>query len=177
MARTSTITRKGVSLAKGPIAILGIAGIVYGVLALIFGGNGFALHIPHGSVGGAHFIGLLTNGWTDLLFIAAGLLLTISAPGHWAAKSSAMLVALVLGAAAVIAVIRGNGVFGIFAANHWTEAIWGAAAIVLAVLAMMPRVGRRRETISTVRSDAPPVQDEPVVSERTSDDRQQTSVL
>jgi hypothetical protein len=176
MARTSTITRKGVSLAKGPIAILGIAGIVYGVLALIFGGNGFALQIPHGTVGGAHFIGLLTNGWTDLLFIAAGLLLTISAPGHWAAKSSAMLVALALGAAAVIAVIRGNGVFGIFAANHWTEIIWGAGAIVLAVLAMMPRVGRRRE-VSTVRSDAPAVQDERVVSERTTADRQQTSVL
>jgi hypothetical protein len=176
MARTSTITRKGVSLAKGPIAILGIAGIVYGVLALIFGGNGFALHIPHGTVGGAHFIGLLTNGWTDLLFIAGGLLLTISAPGHWAAKSSAMLVALVLGAAAVIAVIRGNGVFGIFAANHWTEIIWGAAAIVLAVLAMMPRVGRRRE-ISTVRSDAPAVRDEGVVSEPTSADRRQTTVL
>ena len=155
MARTSLTTRTGVSLAKGPIALLGIAGVVYGVLALIFGGNGFAAHFPHGSVGGDHFLGLLTNGWTDLLFIAAGLFLMMSAAGHRMAKSSAMLVALVLGAAAIIGAIRGNGVFGIFAANHWTEIIWGAAAVVLFVLSMMPRVGGR--TVA--------VREEPVVTD------------
>ena len=148
MASTTT-RRTGVSLAKGPIAILGLAGIAYGVLALIFGGNGFALHIPHGHVGDGHFIGLLTNGWTDLLFIAAGLFLVLGAPAHWLAKSAAMITALVLGAAAIIAVIRGNGVFGIFAANHWTEIIWGAAAVVLAIMSMMPRVGRRDQNPST----------------------------
>jgi hypothetical protein len=152
MASTSTtVERRGVSLAKGPIGLLGIAGIVFGVLALIFGGNGFGLHIPHGYVGDGHLFGLLTNGWTDLLFIAAGLFLVLGAPAHWLAKSNAMITAIVLGAAAVIAVIRGNGVFGIFAANHWTEIIWGAAAIVLAVLAMMPRVGRTRETTTETR--------------------------
>jgi len=40
-------------------------------------------------------------------------------------------------------VIRGNGVFGIFAADHRTEMIWGAAAIVLLALSLLPRVGRR----------------------------------
>jgi hypothetical protein len=174
MARTTTTTRKGVSLAKGPIAVLGIAGVVYGVLALVFGGNSFALHVPHGSVSGGHFIGLLTNGWTDLLFVAAGLMLMLSAPAHWLAKFSAMIVAVVLGAAAVVAVIRGNGVFGIFAANHWTELIWGAAAVALVVLSMMPRVGRRTETV-TEPSQERVVRDERDVPETTGDDRSLTS--
>ena len=52
-----------------------------------------------------------------------------------------------LGAAAVIAVIRGNGVFGIFAANHRTEIMWGGAAVVLVLLSMLPRVGGRSRTV------------------------------
>jgi hypothetical protein len=159
MARTST-GRPGVSLAKGPIAILGMAGIAFGVLALIFGGHGFAMHAPHGAIGGDHFIGVLTNGWTDLLFIAAGVWLLMSAPSHWGAKFSALVAAVALGAAAVIADIRGNGVFGIFAANHRTEIVWGAAAIVLFLMALMPRVGRRPAT-TTVQT----VQTEPVATE------------
>jgi hypothetical protein len=127
--------------------------VLYGVTGLIFGGNSFATsQVPHGSVFGAHWIGLAGNGWTNALFIAAGLLLLFSAPLHWGAKSSAMLVALVLGAAAVVAAIRGNGIFGLFAANRLTEIVWGGAAIVLALLSIMPRVGGR----SRVRT-APPV--------------------
>jgi hypothetical protein len=33
---------KGASLAKGPVAIVGIALLAYGITGLIFGGNGFA---------------------------------------------------------------------------------------------------------------------------------------
>jgi hypothetical protein len=143
MARENTTGRKGVSLAKGPVAILGLAGIVYGVLGLILKGHGFALHIPHGTVHGRSWIGLEVNGWSDLLFIAAGLLLLFAAPLHWGAKSMSLLVGLVLGGAAVIAVIRGDGVFGIFAANHLTELVWGAAAVVLLFLALLPRVGAK----------------------------------
>ena len=142
MASSSSARRNRVSLATGPIALVGLAGIVFGVLALIFGGNSFTLRVPHGAVGGSHYLHLLTNGWTDLLFIAAGLLLVLSARAHLAARLAALLVALVLGAAAVIAVIRGDGVFGIFAANHRTEIVWGAASIVLAILSRMGRVGR-----------------------------------
>jgi hypothetical protein len=160
MATTASLPARGISLAKGPIAILGLLAIAYGVLALIFGGNAFALHIPHGRVGDGHFLGLLTNGWTDLLFCAAGLLLVLGAPAHALAKSDAMLVALVLGAAAVIAVIRGNGVFGIFAANGVTEIVWGGMAVLLALLAMLPRVQRdfaaRRPSDPAPRGSAGP---------------------
>ena len=74
------------------------------------------------------------------------LLLLFGAPAHWGAKTSAFIVAVALGGAAVIANIRGNGIFGIFAANHKTEIVCGAAAVVLALLAWMPRVGRRRRS-------------------------------
>ncbi len=141
MARDSTTDSKGVSLAKGPVGILGLIGILYGLSALIFSSHGFALHIPHGAVHGKHWIGLEVNGWTELMFIAAGLLLLFSAPLHWGAKSMSLLLGLVMIAAAIIAIIRGNGVFGIFAANHLTELVWAAAGVLLLVLGFLPRVG------------------------------------
>ena len=147
----------GVSLAKGPVWILGALGVAYGVTGLIFGGHGFSTsQVPHGAVTGTHWLGLLANGWTNALFIAAGVLLLFSSPLHWGAKTGAMLVALALGAAAVIAVIRGNGVFGLFAANHVTEIVWGGAAVLLAVLSTLPRVGRTSEDVRTA-PPAPPV--------------------
>jgi hypothetical protein len=149
----ATTRSRGVSLTKGPVWILGLAAVAYGVSGLIFGGHGFTTaQVPHGSISGTHWLGLLGNGWTNALFIAAGVLLLLSSPAHWGAKTGALLVGLGLGAAAVIAVIRGNGVFGLFAANAVTEVVWGAAAVVLALLAVMPRVGRT----SRART-APPV--------------------
>jgi hypothetical protein len=153
MSAVSTGRRKGVSLAKGPIAILGVLGIAMGVLGLVFGGHGFHLaSVPHGSIYGKRWLGIELNGWTNLLFIAAGLFLLLFSPAHWGAKAAAWIVAIVLGAAAIIAVIRGNGIFGIFAADHRTEIIWGAAAIVLLVLSLLPRVGRREPAPPVART-------------------------
>ncbi len=47
----------------------------------------------------------------------------------------------------MIALVDGDDVFGIFAANGLTKLIWGIAAAVLLVLALLPRVGgdKRRE--------------------------------
>ena len=143
MARDTTTARKGVSLAKGPVGILGVLGILYGLSALILKSHGFALHIPHGAVHGKKWIGLEVNGWSDLLFIAAGLALLLAAPLHWGAKSMSFLVGGVLIAAAVIGYIRKDGVFGIFAANHLTELVWAAAGVLLLIVALLPRVGGR----------------------------------
>jgi hypothetical protein len=152
----STTNRSGVSLAKGPIAILGMVGIAMGVCGLIFGGHSFHIaNFPHGSIYGKRWLGIELNGWTNLLFIAAGLFLLLGSPAHWGAKAAAWIVAGALGAAAVIAVIRGNGIFGIFAADHRTEIIWGAAAIVLIVLSMLPRVGRAGRTTTSDPVAAP----------------------
>jgi hypothetical protein len=146
MARDTNKPGKGVSLAKGPVGILGLIAVIYGISALIFGGHGFALHIPHGAVHGKTWLGLEVNGWSDLLFLAAGALLMFGAPLHWGAKGMSFLVGLALGIAAVIALIRGDGVFGIFAANHLTELVWGAAAVLLILVALLPRVGGNRGT-------------------------------
>ena len=165
-------SQKGLSLAKGPVGLLGLAGIAFGLIALIFGGHSFALRIPHGAVGDGHIFGLLTNGWTDLLFIAAGLLLLLSSSAHLLAKSSSFVVAGVMAAAAILAIIRGNGVFGIFAANGWTELIWAAAAVVLATIAWLPRVGRRNAMVSPNRTGAPsPVQSRALADSSATDTR------
>ncbi|HEY3776387.1 MAG TPA: DUF4383 domain-containing protein [Solirubrobacteraceae bacterium] len=134
---------RGVSLAKGPIAVIGLLGIIYGVSALIVRAHGFALDFPSGHVHGRLWLHLRVNGWTALLFIAAGLALLFSAAAHITAKTMAMLVGIVMIVLAIIAYSQKHGALGIFAANHWTELIWGVAGVVLLLLALMPRVGGR----------------------------------
>jgi len=148
MSALSTRSQTGWSLVKGPVAIIGVLGIAFGVAGLIFGGHSFTTaNIPNGTITGKQWLGIEVNGWSNLLFIAAGLLLLLGSTMHWGAKTSAFVVAGVLGAAAVIGLIRGNGVFGIFAANHRTEIVWGIAAVVLVFLSMLPRVGRRSRVV------------------------------
>jgi hypothetical protein len=133
--------RRGVSLAKGPIALVGLLGIIYGLTALIVRAHGFTLHFPNGHVHGQFWLHLKVNGWTALLFIAAGLALLFSAAAHITAKSMALIVGIVMIVLAIIGYAQKHGVLGIFAANHWTELIWGIAGVVLILLALMPRVG------------------------------------
>jgi hypothetical protein len=137
---------KGTSLAKGPVGLIGLALLAYGITALIFGGHSFAQHAPNGAVHGKSWLGLEVNGWSGLLFIAAGLLLLLGAPMHWGAKGMSLIVGLALGAAALIALANGHGTLGIFAANGLTELVWGAAGALLIVLSQLPRVGGKTET-------------------------------
>jgi hypothetical protein len=135
---------KGVSLAKGPIALVGLVLLAYGVTGFIFGGHSFAMHPVAGTVNGKNWLGIEVNAWSSLLFIAAGLLLVVGAPGHWTAKGMALIVGLVLFAAAVIAAYDGTDVFGIFAANRGTKIFWAIAGVALIVLSLLPRVGGRK---------------------------------
>jgi hypothetical protein len=154
MARSKT---KGVSLAKGPVAVVGGLLLAYGITGLIFGGHGFAAHPMSGTVNGKPWLGLEVNGWSSLLFIAAGALLLFGSPLHWGAKSMSLIVGLALGAASVIALVDGNDVFGMFAANGPTKLAWGAAAVVLLVIARLPRVGGgARDEQQRRPADTPP---------------------
>ncbi|HET9124085.1 MAG TPA: hypothetical protein VFN65_04275, partial [Solirubrobacteraceae bacterium] len=126
--------------------MVGLLGIIYGLSALIVRAHGFALRFPNGDVHGPFWLHVQVNGWTSLLFIAAGLALVFSAAAHVTAKTMAVLVGVVMIALAIIAIIQGHGALGIFAANHWTEIVWGAAGVVLLVLALLPRVGGRTTT-------------------------------
>jgi hypothetical protein len=140
-------TRKGVSLAKAPAGLIGLALLAYGVLALIFGGHSFTASPMNGTVNGPTFLGIEGNGWTNLLFAVGGLLLLLWAPMHWGAKMMSLLVGCVFIAAAVLAQIDGSDVFGIFAANRWTKLAWAAAGVLLLIVAFLPRVGRRDEVV------------------------------
>ncbi len=139
---------KGVSLAKGPVALLGLAMLAWGILSLLFGGNGFSTrNVPDGPIPGAEFLGIEGNGWTNLLWVVGGALLLFGSPLHWGAKTLALIVGLVLGALSVISLIthwdgRNWGAFGIFAADNWTTLLWGAAATYLLISALLPRVGK-----------------------------------
>lgn len=138
-------TDKGTSLVKGPVALLGIAALAWGILNLIAGGSGFGQQAVDGTVSGERFLGFEGNGWTNLLWIAAGALLLLGSPLHWGAKTLSIVVGLVLGAASVIALVDGDDVLGIAAANGPTKLLLGAAAAVLLVTALLPRVGGRHD--------------------------------
>ena len=142
---------KGVSLAKGPVGIIGIVLLAGGILGLLMGSTDFTTSAPDGDVSGGTFLGIEGNGWTWLLFAGAGLILLLSAPMHWGAKTMAIIVGLAMAAAAIIAVVDGSDVLGIFAANTATVLAFAAAAAALLIVAMLPRVGRRRREVATDR--------------------------
>jgi hypothetical protein len=136
---------KGVSLAKGPVGIIGAVLLIGGILGLLFGSTDFTMNASDGDVSGGTWFGIEGNGWTWLLFAGSGLVLLMSAPMHWGAKTMALIVGLVMAAAAIIAIVDGNDVLGIFAANGMTTLAFGVAAAACLIVAMLPRVGRRRD--------------------------------
>jgi uncharacterized protein DUF4383 len=150
MRRTEGVTRtKGVSLAKGPVGIIGLVLLAGGILGFIFASTSFTADFPNGDVNGGTLFGIEGNGWTWLLFGGTGLVLLLSAPMHWSAKSMAMLGGLVMLVACVLAIVDGNDVLGIFAANRATMLAFGVAAAAMLVVAMLPRVGKRRDRVVT----------------------------
>ena len=68
----------------------------------------------------------------------------LGSPVHWGAKSMAFIVGVALIVGALISLSDGSDILGIFATNDWTTLVMGAGGAALVVLAMMPRVGRRR---------------------------------
>jgi hypothetical protein len=146
--------KRGVSLAKGPVALIGIAALALGVLGFIFGDQSFNFDFPSGTVEGGTFLGIEGNGWTWGLFAAAGLLLLLGSPIHWGAKSMAFIVGVAMVIGALIALSDGTDILGIFATNNWTTLVMGAAGAGLILLSMLPRVGRRREVAVATREPA-----------------------
>src|SRR3954452_610174 len=138
--------RRGVSLAKGPVAIIGVLSLALGVLGFITASRSFTMHAPDGTVNGTTFLGIEGNGWTWVLFAAAGLLLLLGSPIHWGAKSMAFIVGVAFVVGALIALSDGSDILGIFATNNWTKLVMGVGGVALILLSMAPRVRRRRGT-------------------------------
>jgi hypothetical protein len=152
-------TTSGVSLAKGPVSIIGMILLAYGVTGLIFGGNNFDSSPLDGTVNGDTWLGIEGNGWSNLLAIGAGGILLFGAQLHWAAKTTALVVGLGFAAAAIIALVDGgDDVLGIFAANDATILAWAITAAVLVVVGLLPRVGRKTEDTPVVAATAAPTE-------------------
>ncbi|MBV9817829.1 MAG: hypothetical protein JOZ07_05700 [Solirubrobacterales bacterium] len=144
----NTHREKGISLARGPALVLGTILLVAGLYFL------YKQHVfpkfsafPNGSAPGKGkvFLGIFgANGWTGMLTAAAGGLLLFGAAQHLLAKTMSLIVAIALGAAAIIALISGN-VLGMAAANGFTKLGWGVCAAILLFNTMIPR---RRKTVA-----------------------------
>ena len=151
----------GVSLAKGPVGIIGMILLAYGVTGLIFGGNTFDSSPLDGTVNGDTWLGIEGNGWSNLLAIGAGGVLMFGAQLHWSAKTTSLIVGLGFAAAAIIALVDGADVLGIFAVNDATKFAWAITAAVLVVIALLPRVGRRTEPVPDATAEPATTTTEP----------------
>ena len=118
--------------------IVGILLAAFGVVGLLAGGSDFSADPPDGAVNGEMLLGVEANGWTNALFIANGALLIVASGSTFSARFIAAAVGLDLAGAAVVALLDGSDVVGIFAANTATAAVWGALAVSLLFLAARP---------------------------------------
>jgi Domain of unknown function (DUF4383) len=152
------VVEHGPSLAKGPALIAGSILVAFGLASLLKNNDfpSFSSSFPDGEVQGTNFLGFEVNGWTAFFSITAGALLLFGAAQHHLAKMMSLLVGLALAACAVIAVIDGQDVLGLAAANFATKLGFAVAGGVLLVNALMPRTTRRREVTTTA-----PAADEP----------------
>lgn len=133
----------GVSLAKGPAATVGLILVTAAILGMTVNGDtpsGF----PNADPVGSEFLGVETNGWTNILLTASGALLLFGTVKHWAAKTMCLVVGAVLGAAAVISLVGGD-IVGLGATNIWTTAGLAGAGAILLITALLPKAGRRRD--------------------------------
>ncbi len=190
MARhTAERVDKGVSLARVPALVVGSLLLAFGLLALLKNGDNPTDGFPDGTVQGSNFLGFEVNGWTGFFTAVAGGLLLFGAAQHLLAKTMSLVVGLALGACSVIALVDGDDVLGLAAANGPTKLGWGAAAAFLLVNTLLPRKGgrtavvadddrvverpvvHRRETVVTDDAPTRRVDTEPVRGERLKDDR------
>jgi hypothetical protein len=151
------VVEHGPSLAKGPAMIAGAILVAFGLCALLKNNDfpSFSSTFPDGEVQGTNFLGFEVNGWTAFFSITAGALLLFGAAQHHLAKMMSLIVGLALAACAVIAIVDGQDVLGLAAANFWTKLGFAVAGAAMLVNALMPRVKRRREvgTTGTARTD------------------------
>ena len=93
----------------------------YGLTELVFGSNDFPTAGSDGAVTGERWLGIEAHGWTNGCVAAVGPILILGSPRHSSGKAVAELGSLILGAAAVIAIIDGEDVLGVLAANSGTH--------------------------------------------------------
>ena len=146
--RTTERGDKGVSLARFPALVLGSLLLAFGLLQLMNDNTNPTGGFTDGTVNGTNLFGFEGNGWTGLITAVAGGLLMFGAAQHLLAKTMSLLVGLALGACSVIALVDGDDVLGLAAANGWTKLGWGAAAAFLLINTLLPRKGGRTRDVA-----------------------------
>ena len=133
---------KGPGLARGPALILGAILAVFGLILFINTGDDASMStagFADGDPVGEKFLGFEANAWTAWVTTAAGVAALFGAAQHLLAKAMSLIVALVLGACAVLAAIEGD-VLGLAASNVPTWIGWAIAAILLFFNLFAPRI-------------------------------------
>jgi hypothetical protein len=153
----NVIVEHGPSLAKGPALIAGSLLVAFGLAGLLRNADfpTASSSFPDGTVQGTNFLGFEVNGWTDFFAITAGALLLFGAAQHHLAKFMSLLVGLGLAACAAIAIIDGQDVLGLAAANFWTKLGFAVAGGAMLLNALMPRTTRRRHVAPGTAATAP----------------------
>lgn len=136
---------EGPGLARGPALIMGAILSAAGLILFLKAGDTPTDMFPDGTQNGPSFLGFETNGWTAWFTTAAGALLLFGAAQHLLAKTMSLVVGLALGACSVIALVDGDDVLGLAAANGATKLGWGVAAAVLLVNTLLPRVKHKQD--------------------------------
>lgn len=155
------VVEHGASLAKGPALIAGSILVAFGLASLLKNNDfpSFSSAFPDGEAQGTNLLGIEVNGWTAFFSITAGALLMFGAAQHHLAKMMSLVVGLALAACAVIAVIDGQDVLGLAAANFWTKIGFAVAGGLMMVNALMPRRTHRREVVAPGATTTAPVAD------------------
>jgi hypothetical protein len=150
------VVEHGPSLAKGPALIAGSLLVAFGLASLLKNNDfpAFSSSFPDGTVQGTNFLGFEVNGWTAFFAITAGALLMFGAAQHHLAKIMSLLVGLALAACAVFAIIDGQDVLGLAAANFWTKLGFAVAGGAMLINALMPRTTRRRRVAPATTAPA-----------------------
>jgi hypothetical protein len=149
---------QGPSLTRGPALILGTILLLAGLYFL------YKLHtfprlsqFPNGTarVGGTALYGIFAaNGWSAELTAAAGGALLFGAAQHLLAKVVSFIVGVVLAVVAVIALVHHHSALGLFAANIPMIILWAAAAVILLINALLPRLEGRERSLAEPRREA-----------------------
>ena len=134
-----------VSMSRGPAHVIGTVMLAAG-LYFLYEQHRFPplANFPSGRapVDGHAFFGVFgVNGWTGMGTAIAGGLLLFGSAQHHLAKGMSLVVGAAAGAAAIVAAVSGD-VFGLAAANAWTEIGWGACCVLLLANVLLP--ARRR---------------------------------
>jgi hypothetical protein len=140
---------KGAGLARGPALVLGAILAVFGLILFIHAGDSASMStsgFTDGDPVADKFLGFEANAWTAWITTAAGVLLLFGAAQHLLAKAMSLIVALGLGACAVLGAVEGD-VLGLAASNVPTWIGWGIAAVLLFFNLFAPRIDHDRDHV------------------------------